>query len=97
MFLDLSTCIGCRACQVACKEWNDLPAVPTVQQGTYENPAGLSGDTWKQVKFIQVPDEGLLCPRSGIPTSDVKRSTNALRDSPTSLASASADQGALIL
>ena len=53
MFLDLSTCIGCRACQVACKEWNELPAVDTHQTGTYQNPPGLSGDTWKQVKFIQ--------------------------------------------
>jgi formate dehydrogenase iron-sulfur subunit len=52
MLLDLSVCIGCRACQVACKEWNELPSVPTVQTGTYENPPRLSGDTWKQVKFI---------------------------------------------
>jgi formate dehydrogenase iron-sulfur subunit len=53
MFLDLSTCIGCRACQVACKEWNELPEIETHQHGTYENPSSLSGDTWKQVKFIQ--------------------------------------------
>jgi formate dehydrogenase iron-sulfur subunit len=53
MFLDLSTCIGCRACQVACKEWNELPAVETEQVGTYANPPSLSGDTWKQVKFLQ--------------------------------------------
>jgi formate dehydrogenase iron-sulfur subunit len=53
MFLDLSLCIGCRACQVACKEWNELPHEPTVQTGTYQNPKRLSGDTWKQVKFIE--------------------------------------------
>ncbi len=57
MWLDLSRCIGCRACQVACKEWNELEAAPTKQQGTYENPAGLSGDTWKQVKFIETNTE----------------------------------------
>jgi len=53
MFLDLSKCIGCRACQVACKEWNDLPHEVTVQVGSYQNPKSLSGDTWKQVKFIE--------------------------------------------
>jgi len=53
MLLDLSLCIGCRACQVACKEWNDLPSELTTQTGTYQNPAHLSGDTWKQVKFIE--------------------------------------------
>ena len=53
MWLDLSVCIGCRACQVACKEWNDLPSEPTVQSGGYENPRGLTGDTWKQVRFVE--------------------------------------------
>ena len=55
MFLDLSVCIGCRACQVACREWNDLSATATRQTGSYQNPAGLSGDTWKMVKFIELP------------------------------------------
>jgi formate dehydrogenase iron-sulfur subunit len=48
-------CIGCRACQVACKEWNDLLSEDTEQTGSYENPKRLSGDTWKQVKFIEMP------------------------------------------
>lgn len=55
MLLDLSVCIGCRACQVACKEWNELPVELTEQRGSYENPRCLSGDTWKQVKFIERP------------------------------------------
>ena len=51
MMLDLSVCIGCRACQVACKEWNELPLEPTALDGSYQNPPRLSGETWKQVKF----------------------------------------------
>lgn len=58
MWLDLSLCIGCRACQVACKEWNELPHEVTVQTGSYQNPKRLSGDTWKQVKFIEKPTAG---------------------------------------
>lgn len=57
MLLDLSVCIGCRACQVACKEWNELPAERTRQHGTYQNPPALTGDTWKQVKFVETTDE----------------------------------------
>ena len=55
MLLDLSVCIGCRACQVACKEWNELPIELTEQSGSYENPKALSGTTWKQVKFLEQP------------------------------------------
>jgi formate dehydrogenase iron-sulfur subunit len=57
MWLDMSRCIGCRACQVACREWNQLPAEATTQTGTYQNPPGLSGDTWKQVKFLESSDD----------------------------------------
>lgn len=57
MWLDLSRCIGCRACQVACREWNELEPAPTAQTGSYENPRGLDGDTWKQVKFLETTDE----------------------------------------
>src|SRR2546428_9833167 len=34
--IDTSTCIGCKACEVACQEWNDLPPETTVQVGTYQ-------------------------------------------------------------
>jgi formate dehydrogenase iron-sulfur subunit len=53
MLVDVSTCIGCRACQVACKEWNGLPSEAAPFTGGYESPGGLSGDTWKQVKFLE--------------------------------------------
>ena len=35
-YIDTTTCIGCKACEVACQEWNDLPPVPTQQVGTYQ-------------------------------------------------------------
>ncbi len=59
MLVDLTRCIGCRACQVACKEWNELPVEVTEMAGDYANPPSLSGDTWKQVKFIDRAGEGV--------------------------------------
>ena len=43
---DPSKCIGCRACQMACKEWNNLPRESTDPAGIYETPTGLSAITW---------------------------------------------------
>jgi formate dehydrogenase iron-sulfur subunit len=50
---DSSRCTGCRACQVACKQWHDLPAEPTVNWGSYENPADLSPMTFSRMRFIE--------------------------------------------
>ena len=49
--IDTSKCMACRGCQVACKQWNELPAEHTTQQGTYENPPELSAHTWIRVEF----------------------------------------------
>jgi formate dehydrogenase iron-sulfur subunit len=57
-FTDTSICIGCKACEVACKEWNDVPEDGLNFLGTsYDNTGGLSADTWRHVAFIeqQVP------------------------------------------
>ena len=54
LLIDVSKCTGCRACQVACKEWNGLPAVETTCTGTYENPPDLSPDTWNKIKFKEI-------------------------------------------
>lgn len=51
MLIDESRCMGCRGCQVACKQWNDNPAEETENWGTYENPPELSGITWTKIKF----------------------------------------------
>ncbi len=53
MLIDESRCMGCRGCQVACKQWNDNPAELTENWGTYENPPELSGITWTKVKFTE--------------------------------------------
>lgn len=46
-------CIGCRACQVACKSWNELPAEKTKNNGTHENPPDLTGYTYNRIRFIE--------------------------------------------
>ncbi len=53
LFTDTSLCIGCRGCQVACKQWNALPAERTQFWGTYENPRDLTARTWRKVKFVE--------------------------------------------
>ena len=58
--IDVSKCTACRGCQVACKQWNDLPAEHTTQTGTYENPPELSGSTWIKVEFREKPGEWLF-------------------------------------
>jgi formate dehydrogenase iron-sulfur subunit len=54
ILIDTSKCSACRGCQVACKQWNDLPAEKTRNQGSYQNPARLSAITWKLVTFHEV-------------------------------------------
>ncbi len=58
MLIDLSKCMGCRACQVACKEWNDLEAETTKNRGTYENPPDLSPNTWTRIRFQEDVENG---------------------------------------
>lgn len=53
MLYDTSKCIGCRACQAGCKEWNNLPSVSTDAGGIYESPRGLSAETWTIIKLAQ--------------------------------------------
>jgi formate dehydrogenase iron-sulfur subunit len=58
MLIDMTKCMGCRACQVACKEWNDLPAETTVCFGCYDNPEDLSPITWNRVEFYEYEQDG---------------------------------------
>ncbi len=58
-FTDTTLCIGCKACEVACKEWNDVPAGGLDFLGlSYDNTGELNADTWRHVAFIEqvVPD-----------------------------------------
>ena len=57
ILVDTSKCIGCRGCQVACKQWHDLQAEPTRFQGSYENPPDLSARTWRKVRFVEMAEE----------------------------------------
>jgi formate dehydrogenase iron-sulfur subunit len=50
---DPTKCIGCRACQAGCKEWNGLPAETTDAAGIYESPGSLSAVTWTLIKLQQ--------------------------------------------
>ncbi|MBY8339813.1 4Fe-4S dicluster domain-containing protein [Streptomyces spinosirectus] len=53
-FTDTSVCIGCKACEVACKEWNAVPEGGLLLTGmSYDNTQGLSADTWRHVAFIE--------------------------------------------
>ena len=50
-------CIGCRACQVACKSWNQLPGDKTVNSGGYENPNNLNPHLYNKIRYMEVPSE----------------------------------------
>ncbi len=59
--VDTTICTGCRACQVACKAWNDLPAEKTKFRSKgdgYENPPALSGRSYTRITFHEILDDG---------------------------------------
>ncbi|MQY10152.1 Formate dehydrogenase, nitrate-inducible, iron-sulfur subunit [Streptomyces sp. RB5] len=56
-FTDTSVCIGCKACEVACKEWNQLPGNAPAFGDGYDNTGALDAQNWRHVQFLdQVPD-----------------------------------------
>ncbi len=61
-FTDTTLCIGCKACEVACKQWNQLPADGYNWTGnSYDNTKMLSATTWRHVAFVehaQPPSDG---------------------------------------
>lgn len=58
-FTDTSVCIGCKACQVACRQWNDPTEaapqldLPSLSGDSYDNTGGFSDVNWRHVKFIE--------------------------------------------
>ncbi|UJA21823.1 4Fe-4S dicluster domain-containing protein [Thermoleophilia bacterium SCSIO 60948] len=53
-FTDTSLCIGCKACEVACKEWNDVPVDDVGFRATsYDHTGDLGASTWRHVAFIE--------------------------------------------
>src|SRR5205085_7560544 len=70
-YTDTTVCIGCKACQVACHQWNDLPAeqgppnragqrtsLPVLSGDSYDNTRSFSDVNWRHVKFIEQPRQG---------------------------------------
>lgn len=56
--IDVSKCIGCKACQTACMEWNDLrDEVGTLAAGVYDNPTDLTADSWTVMRFAEYENE----------------------------------------
>jgi len=53
---DTSRCTGCRGCQLACKQWNNLPAKQTVNWGSYQNPPTLQSNTYLIMRFQEKAD-----------------------------------------
>lgn len=51
--IDVTICIGCKACQVACNEWNDLRGDIQDNVGVYDNPRDLSPNTWTLMRFTE--------------------------------------------
>lgn len=81
-FTDTSVCIGCKACEVACKEWNALPEDGLSLTGmSYDNTVGLGASTWRHVAFVEQPvPEGrtslpLVEPGPGTPDPDAADGT----------------------
>ncbi len=58
--IDLSRCIGCKACQSACMEWNDLRDAVGVNDGSYTNPPDLSDQSWTLMRFREEVVGGAL-------------------------------------
>jgi formate dehydrogenase iron-sulfur subunit len=57
-FIDTTTCIGCKACEVACQEWNDLKAVATQQTGTYQTLPELDAEFWNLIRYKEQEFDG---------------------------------------
>ena len=62
IFVDTSRCTACRGCQIACKEWHELPANKTTQYkwGSHQNPQDLNANNYKLVRFSEHLDNGVV-------------------------------------
>src|SRR5205085_11082242 len=70
-FTDTTLCIGCKACEVACKQWNQLPADGFHWTGnSYDNTIALSGTTWRHVAFVEQLGRGDSLPDRWLMMSD---------------------------
>ena len=58
--IDVTTCIGCKACQAACMEWNDVRDEVGVCKGIYDNPVDLTAASWTVMRFSEIKEGGRL-------------------------------------
>jgi len=56
-YIDTTSCIGCKACEVACQQWNDLEPETTVQLGTFQTLPQLTPGFWNLIRFREREDE----------------------------------------
>lgn len=56
VLVDVTRCIGCKSCVVACKTWNDLPSKPGTFNNEWDNPGKTSADTWTVVNYHVIED-----------------------------------------
>ena len=77
-FTDSTLCIGCKACEVACKQWNGLPADGMEWSGqSYDNTRTLSATTWRHVTFTEIATPGEQHALSWVFNSDVCKHCSA--------------------
>ena len=79
-FTDTTVCIGCKACEVACKEWNSIPEIIDELTGnSYDNTGKLGANTWRHVAFVeqrlpQIREEALAAAApTGVEDFDITR------------------------
>ncbi|RYU59655.1 formate dehydrogenase subunit beta [Methylolobus aquaticus] len=58
--IDVTKCIGCKACQSACQEWNDLREEIGINEGSYQNPHDLTANSWTLMRFAETEQNGTL-------------------------------------
>jgi formate dehydrogenase iron-sulfur subunit len=58
--IDVTKCIGCKACQAACQEWNDLREEVGINEGSYTNPHDLTANSWTLMRFAETEENGTL-------------------------------------
>ncbi len=58
--IDVTKCIGCKACQSACQEWNDLREEVGINEGSYQNPHDLTENSWTLMRFAEHEENGTL-------------------------------------
>jgi formate dehydrogenase iron-sulfur subunit len=76
-FTDTSICIGCKACEVACKEWNGVPDDGFNLLGSsYDNTGALGASTWRHVAFIEQPARDVTKVSLGMPTTRLPGADN---------------------